>query len=313
MAVRKGPAAAAPQAGLFDAAEAGPLVSHPVGDRAEPGGTGDPFGGVPGSMNGCTISGTDSGTHPPGPQALPSEPTPAPRLLTPLADLFDAVPPDWRPLTDAFRASTTGDALIDRVEAAREAGATIYPDDVFAALRLTRRAQLKVVVLGQDPYHGPGQAHGLAFSVRPGVAIPPSLRNIRKELQRDLGMPAPTHGCLQAWAERGVLLLNTVLTVEATQAASHAGWGWETLTDALISAVAADTGPKVFMLWGAHAQRKAALIDAAGPQGHLVLHSNHPSPLSATRGPLPFVGNGHFGQAQAFWQQKGQRLDWSLA
>jgi uracil-DNA glycosylase len=153
--------------------------------------------------------------------------------------------------------------------------------------------------------------------VRPGVAIPPSLRNIRKEIQRDLGLAAPPHGCLQAWAERGVLLLNTVLTVQAGDAASHAGWGWEALTDALIAAVAADASPKVFMLWGAHAQRKAPLIAQAGatasPTGQLILQSNHPSPLSATRGPAPFVGNGHFGLAQAFWQQKGQRLDWSLA
>jgi uracil-DNA glycosylase len=233
--------------------------------------------------------------------------------------LFDEVPPDWRDLTDAFRASATGQALIARVDAARQAGAIIYPDDVFAALRTTRRAQVKVVILGQDPYHGPGQAHGLAFSVRPGVAIPPSLRNIRKEIQRDPGVTPPAHGCLQAWAEHGVLLLNTVLTVNAAEAASHAGWGWEALTDALIAAVAADPGPKVFMLWGAHAQRKAALIEQAltqsgGDKGRLlILQSNHPSPLSATRGPVPFVGNGHFGRAQAFWQEKGQRLDWSLA
>ena len=243
----------------------------------------------------------------------------APGLIRPLNDLFDAVPPDWRPLTDAFRASAAGQALISKVDAAREAGAVIYPDDVFAALRLTRRDQVKVVILGQDPYHGPGQAHGLAFSVQPGVAIPPSLRNIRKEIQRDLGLTAPEHGCLQAWADQGVLLLNTGLTVNAGEAASHAGWGWEALTDALIMAVASDPGPKVFMLWGAHAQRKAVLIDQAlkpsggDPSRLAVLQSNHPSPLSATRGPVPFVGNGHFGRAQAFWQEKGQRLDWSLA
>jgi uracil-DNA glycosylase len=239
-------------------------------------------------------------------------------LRTPLAALFDAVPADWRPVTDAFRASPSGQALITRVDAARQAGALIYPDDVFAALRATRRSRILVVILGQDPYHGPGQAHGLAFSVRPGVAIPPSLRNIRKELQRDLGMSLPVHGCLQAWAEQGVLLLNTALTVQAGEAASHAGWGWEALTDALIAAIAADAGPKVFMLWGAHAQRKAALIaHAAQSTGDvarlLILQSNHPSPLSATRGPTPFVGNGHFSQAQAFWHEKGQRLDWTLA
>jgi len=239
-------------------------------------------------------------------------------LSRPLDALFDEVPADWRPLTDAVRAPPAGRALIDRVDAARQAGAVVYPDDVFAALRLTRRADVRVLILGQDPYHGPGQAHGLAFSVRPGVAIPPSLRNIRKEVQRDLGLAAPDHGCLQAWAQRGVLLLNTVLTVEAGQAASHAGWGWEALTDALAAAVAADAAPKVAMLWGAHAQRKAEPMRQArqaatgDPEGLLILQSNHPSPLSATRGPVPFVGNGHFGQARAFWAGRGVDLDWSL-
>ncbi|TXH35385.1 MAG: uracil-DNA glycosylase [Burkholderiaceae bacterium] len=243
---------------------------------------------------------------------------PAPALSRPLDELFDAVPADWRPLTDAFRASAPGRSLIDRVDAARAAGALIYPDEVFHALHLTRRTGVKVLILGQDPYHGPGQAHGLAFSVRPGVAIPPSLRNIRKEVQRELGLPAPAHGCLQSWAERGVLLLNTVLTVQAGEAASHAGWGWEPLTDALVQAVAADAGAKVVMLWGAHAQRKAPLIEAArrasgqALEDLLVLQSNHPSPLSAARGPLPFVGNGHFGRAAAFWRERGQALDWVL-
>ena len=242
----------------------------------------------------------------------------SPALSRSLDELFDAVPPDWRPLTDAFRASPQGRALIDRVDAARASGAVIYPDEVFNALRLTRRADVKVLILGQDPYHGPGQAHGLAFSVRPGVAIPPSLRNIRKEIQRELGLPAPAHGCLQSWAEHGVLLLNTALTVQAGEAGSHAGWGWELLTDALAQAVVADAGPRVVMLWGAHAQRKAPLLEAArrasgqSLEDLLVLQSNHPSPLSATRGPLPFVGNGHFGRAAAFWRERGQALDWSL-
>lgn len=244
---------------------------------------------------------------------------PGPQLSRPLAQLLADVPEDWRALTAAFQASPQGAALLARVDAAREAGDAIFPQDVFAALRLTPRAQVKVVILGQDPYHGPGQAHGLAFSVRPGVAIPPSLRNIRKEIQRDLGLVPPEHGCLQAWAERGVLLLNTVLTVKSGEAASHAGWGWEALTDALISAVAADATPKVFMLWGAHAQRKAPLIEQAaqrfgeGPERHLILQSNHPSPLSASRGPVPFLGNGHFGEACEFWRARGQHLDWSLA
>ena len=247
--------------------------------------------------------------------ARPSASSPA--LSVPLADVFDTVPPDWRPITDAFRGSATGQALIARVDAARAAGAVVFPDDVFAALRHTRRDQVRVLILGQDPYHGAGQAHGLSFSVRPGVAIPPSLRNIRKEIARDLGVAPPLHGCLQAWAEQGVLLLNTVLTVAEGEAASHAGWGWESLTDALIEVVAASPQPCVFMLWGAHAQRKLPLIQAAAarvgdPTRLLVLQSNHPSPLSATRGPEPFVGNGHFGQAAAFWAQRGVSLDWGL-
>lgn len=258
----------------------------------------------------------DRGTPP-----RPTDTRDAPSLSRPLDALFDEVPADWRPLTEAFRTTQAGQGLIWRVDAARMAGARIYPDDIFAALRHTRRADVKVVILGQDPYHGPGQAHGLAFSVRPGVAVPPSLRNIRKEILRDLGQAPGEHGCLLPWADQGVLLLNTVLTVESGQAASHAGWGWEALTDALIAAVAADPGPKVFMLWGAHAQRKAALIHEAAARsphgddaGHvLVLQSNHPSPLSASRGPVPFLGCGHFGQARAFLHQKGRRLDWSLA
>ena len=239
-------------------------------------------------------------------------------LSRPLGKLFDGVPADWRALTDAFRASPQGRALIERVDAARSAGAVIYPDEVFNALHLTRRADVKVLILGQDPYHGPGQAHGLAFSVRPAVAIPPSLRNIRKEIQRDLGLQAPAHGCLQAWAEQGVLLLNTSLTVQAGEAGSHAGWGWELLTDALAQAVVADAGARVVMLWGAHAQRKAPLLEAARRASGqslddlLVLQSNHPSPLSATRGPLPFVGNGHFRLAAGFWRARGQPLDWVL-
>ncbi|MGH6647869.1 uracil-DNA glycosylase [Aquabacterium sp.] len=233
------------------------------------------------------------------------------RLRSSLNDCFDAVPDDWRGLTDAFRHGAVGQALIQRVEQRRLAGDTIYPGDVFAALRLTRRAQVRVVILGQDPYHGPNQAHGLAFSVLPGVKVPPSLRNIYKEIQRDLGLAPPSHGCLQTWAREGVLLLNTTLTVAEAEAASHAGWGWDVLTDLLIAAVAQDVGPKVFMLWGAHAQRKRALIEGHG-QKHELLLSNHPSPLSATRGPAPFIGCGHFGAARDFWARQGVALDWSL-
>lgn len=231
------------------------------------------------------------------------------RLSTPLPELFAQVPPDWRDLTDAFAASAHGQALVQRVEARRQQGAVIYPGDVFAALHLTRRADVRVVILGQDPYHGPGQAHGLAFSVLPGVKLPPSLRNIYKELHRDLGLPIAAHGCLTAWAAQGVWLLNTSLTVEDGAAASHATWGWEILTDALIAAVAADAAPKAFLLWGAHAQRKRPLIEAAGTQ-HLVLTANHPSPLSASRPPQPFIGCGHFGAANRFLGSRAP--DWGV-
>ncbi len=163
-----------------------------------------------------------------------------------------------------------------------------------------------MVILGQDPYHGRGQAHGLAFSVPPGVRVPPSLRNIFKEIERDLGTPPPAFpvpgGSLVHWAEQGALLLNTVLTVEEAQPGSHAKRGWEVLTDALIAHVAGEAQPVVFMLWGAHAQSKRALITA--PQ-HLVLCANHPSPLSALRPPVPFIGCGHFGKARAFRRAHG--------
>lgn len=228
------------------------------------------------------------------------------------------VAPGWQPLVDAFFAGARGQALQGFLQSRLAAGAVVFPPQPLRALELTPPDAVRVVILGQDPYHGPGQAHGLAFSVPPGQAIPPSLRNIRKELARDLGLTPPAHGCLQAWAERGVLLLNTVLTVEAAQAASHAGWGWEALTDALIAAVAADAHPCVFLLWGAHAQRKRALIEQAMSHSearatHIILQANHPSPLSATRGPTPFIGCGHFGQAQAFWRAQGHTLDWALA
>jgi len=231
-------------------------------------------------------------------------------LVEPLQDQFRRVPEAWRALTDAFAHSPTGQALIQRVEARREAGATIYPADVFAALHATPRDQVRVVILGQDPYHGPDQAHGLAFSVLPGQKVPPSLRNIHKEIARSQGQAASVGACLTPWAEQGVLLLNTGLTVEDGQAASHAGWGWESLTDSLIADLAAHGGDKVFMLWGAHAQRKEPLITASGRTGHLVLKANHPSPLSATRGPVPFIGCVHFMQAQKFWAERGHTLRW---
>jgi uracil-DNA glycosylase len=244
------------------------------------------------------------------PEASPRLFGPSNALVEPLVDQFQRVPECWRPLTDAFAQSSTGQALIQRVDARREAGATIYPADVFAALHATPQDQVRVVILGQDPYHGPDQAHGLAFSVLPGQKVPPSLRNIHKEIARSQGHAASVGACLTPWAEQGVLLLNTGLTVEDGQAASHAGWGWEALTDALIASLAAQGGDKVFLLWGAHAQRKEPLIQAAGRAGHLVLKSNHPSPLSATRGPVPFIGCGHFEQAARFWAERGHALHW---
>ena len=190
----------------------------------------------------------------------------------------------------------------------------VYPahEDVFAAFDHTSFADTKVVILGQDPYHGPQQAHGLCFSVQRGVPTPPSLTNIFKELHHSLGLPMPAQGSLVRWARQGVLLLNTCLTVEAGRPASHAGWGWEVLTDSLVAAVARRSHPVVFMLWGAHAQTKRALIEAADTQArHLVLLANHPSPLSAMRPPMPFMGCGHFAQAADFLRQHGEKaIEW---
>jgi uracil-DNA glycosylase len=235
------------------------------------------------------------------------------RLTMPLSALLSGGDlGDWQPHIDAWRSSDPGRGLVDFVDARIAAGAVVYPADVFRALRLTPLHAVRVVILGQDPYHGPDQAEGLAFSVGAAQRLPPSLRNIVKELQRDLGQAPPPNGQLGAWAGRGVLLLNTTLTVEDGQPASHAKRGWEALTDRLIGAVARDPRPKVFMLWGAHAQAKAPLIAAAGA-AHRVLQSNHPSPLSALRPPLPFIACGHFSQARAFLSAAGgEPLDWSL-
>ncbi|MGB3881399.1 MAG: uracil-DNA glycosylase [Diaphorobacter nitroreducens] len=217
------------------------------------------------------------------------------------------VAPGWQPLVDTFFASARGRQLLAFLQARLEAGAAIFPPQPLRALQLTAPEDTRVVILGQDPYHGRGQAEGLAFSVAPGVRLPPSLQNIFKEMQRDMGVPFPPFpnpgGSLVKWAQNGVLLLNTCLTVEEGQAASHAGKGWEQLTDAVIREVAEGPRPVVFMLWGSHAQSKRAFIPQ--DRGHLVLTSNHPSPLSALRPPVPFIGNGHFSQARAFRQQHG--------
>jgi uracil-DNA glycosylase len=211
------------------------------------------------------------------------------------------VAPGWQPLVDGFFGGIVGQKLRSFLRERLDAGAVVFPPQPLRALELTPPEDVRVVILGQDPYHGRGQAEGLAFSVAPGVALPPSLRNIFKELQRDLGTPPPPFpdpgGSLVKWATHGVLLLNTCLTVEEGQAASHAGRGWEALTDAVIRHVSEGPKPVVFMLWGAHAQSKRALIDVGR---HKVLMANHPSPLSALRPPVPFIGCGHFGQARAW-------------
>ncbi|TWI58720.1 uracil-DNA glycosylase [Pseudomonas duriflava] len=199
--------------------------------------------------------------------------------------------------------------LGDFLRQEKAAGKVIYPPGpmIFNALNSTPLGQVKVVILGQDPYHGPGQAHGLCFSVQPGVPAPPSLQNIFKELKRDLNLPIPDHGYLQYWAEQGVLLLNTSLTVEQGKAGSHANTGWQRFTDRVIQIVSEQRNHLVFLLWGAHAQSKEKLIDT---QKHLILRSPHPSPLSAHRG---FLGNGHFSRTNKFLEQSGlEPIDWAL-
>jgi len=193
--------------------------------------------------------------------------------------------------------------------ARKQAGATVYPPgpEMFNALNSTPLSEVKAVILGQDPYHGPGQAHGLCFSVRTGVSVPPSLGNIYKELNADLGLAVPHHGCLQAWAEQGVLLLNAVLSVERGQAGAHQGQGWERFTDAVVQAVNESGSEVVFFLWGSQAQKKGSAID---DQKHLILKAPHPSPLSAHRG---FMGCQHFSKANAWLQARGRKpIDWSV-
>ncbi|WP_413614808.1 uracil-DNA glycosylase [Halomonas cupida] len=200
-------------------------------------------------------------------------------------------------------------ALREYLRREKAAHKVIYPhsSDWFRAFELTPLDQVKIVILGQDPYHGPGQAHGLCFSVRPGVRTPPSLVNIYKELAQDVGFRPVNHGHLESWARQGVLLLNTSLTVEQGNAGSHRGQGWETFTDRAIATVSAEAPPSVFLLWGSHARQKKALVDT---QRHLVLESPHPSPLSAHRG---FFGNHHFSRANAFLAEQGREpVDWQL-
>ncbi len=214
----------------------------------------------------------------------------------------------WRPILIEETRKPYFQNLLRFVAKQRQQG-TVFPADeeVFAALHLTPIEQVKVLILGQDPYHDDGQAHGLCFSVRPGIAIPPSLLNIFKELRSDLGCKMPNNGYLTHWAEQGVLLLNTVLTVQAHQANSHQGKGWETFTDAVIAAVNAKTEPVVFVLWGANARKKLALIDT---RRHAVIESPHPSPLSAHRG---FFGSRPFSKINAALRKAGKaEIDWQI-
>jgi len=230
-------------------------------------------------------------------------------LKAPLAQALDGVPADWQRVIQPWRDSAAGQGLVDFVDRRVAEGAVVFPPEPLRALGLTPLAQVRVLILGQDPYHGAGQAHGLAFSVPAGVALPPSLRNIVKELRTGLGVAPPT-GDLSGWAAQGVLLLNTTLTVEESQPASHARRGWEPLTERIVRAVAERRRPCVYLLWGAHAQQFAPLLREEGGPDALVLCSNHPSPLSARRPPVPFLGNGHFAAAQRHLAAHGGPIDW---
>ena len=239
-----------------------------------------------------------------------------PERLTAWNPALWPIDPSWVPVVDGFLASPTGVKLGQFISQRLAEGAVIYPSLPLRALALTPLPAVKVVILGQDPYHGPNQAHGLAFSVRHGNRIPPSLQNIFKEIDRGAAQARPASapssglrsGSLEAWAQQGVLLLNTCMTVEDGAPGSHAKQGWETLTDALIQAAAESGRSVVFMLWGAHAQAKRELIKGE----HLVLTANHPSPLSANRPPQPFLGCGHFVAANAWLQARGHKaINWS--
>lgn len=221
--------------------------------------------------------------------------------------------PSWaNPLSDVFSGPTMS-GLREFLLTEKANGKRIFPrgSEYFKALDLTPLNKVRVVILGQDPYHGEGQAHGLCFSVRRGVRPPPSLMNIYKELKTDLGIDPPSHGNLSSWAEQGVLLLNSVLTVEMGKAASHQGRGWEKFTDAVIQLVAGQERPIIFILWGNYAQKKAAFVEDISRGGrHLVIKSAHPSPLSAHNG---FFGSRPFGRANAFLNERGENpIDWRL-
>ncbi len=224
----------------------------------------------------------------------------------------EQIPESWRAALEPVLQTPEARKLGGWLRAEEDAGKTIYPPrgTRLAALAMTPLDAVRVVILGQDPYHGPGQAHGLAFSVQDGVKPPPSLANIFKELADDLTVPISQTGNLTPWAQQGVLLLNNTLTVEAAKAGSHAGRGWDAITDAAVQAVAQSGQPAVFILWGSHAAKKAGRVTGLGAGHHLVLNAPHPSPLSSYRG---FFGSKPFSQANAFLESHGRgRIDWAL-
>lgn len=215
----------------------------------------------------------------------------------------------WQQLLNEISLTPSYQSLMAFLDERAAEGVNIYPpqDQWFRALELTPLESTRVVILGQDPYHQQGQAHGLSFSVLPGIKVPPSLRNIYKELSSDLGVPTPEHGCLESWAEQGVLLLNAVLTVEDSRANAHQGRGWESVTDRIIQQVNECSTGTVFILWGSYAQKKASMIDQTK---HLIIHSAHPSPLSAHRG---FFGSQPFSKANVWLAEQGfAEINWEL-
>jgi uracil-DNA glycosylase len=224
----------------------------------------------------------------------------------------EAVPESWRAVLEPVLATREARKLGGFLKSEEAAGKLIYPPrgKRLTALALTPLNEVRAVILGQDPYHGAGQAHGLCFSVARGVKVPPSLVNIYKELQSDLGLAPPGHGNLENWAKQGVLLLNNALTVEAGKPGSHQGLGWEAFTDAAVAAVAARAEPCVFLLWGSHAKAKAARVPGLAQGPHLVLTAPHPSPFSAHTG---FLGCRHFSRANMFLEENGRgAIDWQL-
>jgi len=231
--------------------------------------------------------------------------------VTTQLDIFSSSPDElnWKTLLKDEKEKDYFRDILSFIEKERAAGKVIYPrnSDIFNAIAYTPFSELKVVIIGQDPYHGPGQAHGLCFSVKPGTAFPPSLINIFRELQNDLGMETPLSGCLEKWARQGVLLLNAILTVEEGKPQSHSKLGWERFTDRIIEEINNRKNGVVFLLWGAFAQKKGEIIDK---KRHYVLHAPHPSPLSANRG---FFGCKHFSKCNEILKGQGERpIDWTL-